>query len=224
MTKEEFERPPPRRRRRAARSGASTPWCAGTAPAGWWPCPTTRPTPRRCAAAAAKLREAAALADDPGLRRYLELRARALETDDYQPSDLAWLDMKNNPVDIVIGPIETYEDQLFGYKAAYEAYVLVKDKEWSARLARFAALLPALQRGLPVPDAYKRETPGHRLRPQRLRRRLLRRQRQRRRQDHRHQPAQRRAGAAPEGHPPAAAEERDAGQVRPHPGADRRAS
>jgi hypothetical protein len=110
--------------------------------------------------AAAKLREAAALADDPGLRRYLELRARALETDDYQPSDLAWMDMKENGLDVVIGPIETYDDGLFGYKAAHEAYVLIKDRAWSERLARYAKLLPALQRGLPVPEAYKREKPG----------------------------------------------------------------
>jgi hypothetical protein len=110
--------------------------------------------------AAAKLREAAALADDAGLRNYLELRARALETDDYQPSDLAWMDMKRNTVDVVIGPIETYDDELFGYKAAHEAYVLIKDREWSERLARYAKHLPGLQRGLPVPEAYKREKPG----------------------------------------------------------------
>jgi peptidase M49-like protein len=110
--------------------------------------------------AAARLREAAALAEDPGLRRYLQLRAKALETDDYQPSDFAWLDMKTNTLDIVIGPIESYIDQLVGRKTAAEAYVLLKDKSWSARLARYAALLPELQRGLPVPDAYKRERPG----------------------------------------------------------------
>jgi hypothetical protein len=110
--------------------------------------------------AAAKLREAAALADDAGLRRYLELRARALETDDYRPSDLAWMDMKQNGLDVVIGPIETYDDALFGYKAAHEAYVLIKDREWSERLARYAKFLPALQRGLPVAEAYRRETPG----------------------------------------------------------------
>ncbi|HET6680638.1 MAG TPA: hypothetical protein VFG84_05515 [Gemmatimonadaceae bacterium] len=111
-------------------------------------------------AAAAKLREAAAIAEDPGLRRYLESRAAALLTDQYQPSDLAWMDMKQNVIDIVIGPIETYEDNLFGYKAAHEAYVLIKDTAWSARLARYAGTLPSLQRGLPVPDAYKAETPG----------------------------------------------------------------
>ena len=112
------------------------------------------------AAAAAKLREAAELADDAGLRRYLELRADALESNEYQPSDLAWMDMKTNTIELVIGPIETYEDQLFGAKAAFEAFVLVKDQEWSERLARYTRLLPALQRGLPVPDAYKQEVPG----------------------------------------------------------------
>jgi hypothetical protein len=110
--------------------------------------------------AAARLREAATLADDKGLKRYLELRARALETGEYRPSDLAWMEMKSNGVDIVIGPIETYDDALFGYKAAHEAYVLIKDREWSRRLARYVKLLPALQRGLPVPEAYKRERPG----------------------------------------------------------------
>jgi hypothetical protein len=110
--------------------------------------------------AAARLRQAAALAQDAGLRHYLELRADALLSDDFQPSDFAWLDMKTNPLDIVIGPIETYEDQLFGYKAGYEAYVLIKDQEWSRRLSRYASLLPALQRALPVPEQYKRETPG----------------------------------------------------------------
>jgi hypothetical protein len=110
--------------------------------------------------AAGLLERAAVLADDPGLRRYLELRARALRTDDYRPSDMAWLDMKDNRLDLVIGPIETYEDKLFGYKAAFEAYALVKDLDWSRRLAKYAAMLPALQRGLPVPEAYKSEAPG----------------------------------------------------------------
>jgi hypothetical protein len=110
--------------------------------------------------AVARLREAAALAEDAGLRRYLELRAQALLTDEYLASDMAWMDMKTNGIDCVIGPIETYEDGLFGYKAAHEGYVLIKDREWSARLARYAKLLPALQKSLPVPAEYKRETPG----------------------------------------------------------------
>jgi hypothetical protein len=110
--------------------------------------------------AADRLRAAAALATDPGLERYLELRAAALLSDDYQASDFAWMEMKESGLDLVLGPIETYEDQLFGYKASHEAFVLVKDREWSERLARYAALLPELQRGLPVPAAYKAETPG----------------------------------------------------------------
>jgi hypothetical protein len=110
--------------------------------------------------AAAKLREAAPLAEQASLRRYLEARARTLETDDYRPSDVAWMEMKDNRLDIVIGAIETYEDKLYGYKAAHEAYVLVKDMEWSQRLARYSSLLPSLQRGLPVPEELKREMPG----------------------------------------------------------------
>lgn len=110
--------------------------------------------------AAQRLEAAAALAEEPGLRAYLTARARALRTDDYQPSDLAWMDMKNNTIDVIIGPIETYEDELFGYKAAHETFVLVKDRDWSRRLARYATLLPGLQRGIPVAEEYKRETPG----------------------------------------------------------------
>ena len=110
--------------------------------------------------AAAKLREAAPLAKDPGFRKYLELRATALLDDEYQASDMAWMDMKDNAFDLVIGPIETYEDALFGYKAAYEGYVLVKDRAWSEKLQRYAAFLPERQKGVPVPEAYKAETPG----------------------------------------------------------------
>jgi hypothetical protein len=110
--------------------------------------------------AAALLRQAAGLADDAEFANYLQMRATALLNDDFQPSDMAWMEMKNNPVELVIGPIETYEDQLFGYRAAYEAYILIKDMVWSERLARFAQYLPELQTGLPVPDEYKQEVPG----------------------------------------------------------------
>ncbi|GGF68966.1 dipeptidyl-peptidase 3 family protein [Alteromonas lipolytica] len=111
-------------------------------------------------AAASLLTEAAALADNATFAEYLKLRASALLSNDYYPSDMAWMDMKTNPVELVIGPIETYEDQLFGYRAAFEAYVLIKDMAWSERLAKYAQFLPELQRGLPVDDAYKQETPG----------------------------------------------------------------
>ena len=110
--------------------------------------------------AANLLRQAADLADHDGFANYLRLRADALVTDDYQESDFAWMDVKSNPIDLVIGSIETYEDRLFGYRTAYEAYVLIKDQAWSERLEKFAAFLPELQRGLPVDPAYKAETPG----------------------------------------------------------------
>ena len=106
------------------------------------------------------LQKAANYADDKDLKNYLLQRASALLNDDYYASDLAWMNMKNNSLDIVIGPIETYEDQLFGQKAAYEAYVLVKDKQWSDRLTKYAAFLPELQQNLPVEARYKQETPG----------------------------------------------------------------
>ena len=111
-------------------------------------------------AAASKLREAAELCTDASLKNYLSLRADALESSRYRESDMAWMDMKTNSIDVVIGPIEVYEDELRGYKTSAEAYVLVKDKEWSDRLSRYASLLPELQRQLPVADEYKREVPG----------------------------------------------------------------
>ena len=110
--------------------------------------------------AAALMREAAALSDDSGFKNYLNLRAEALLTNNYKPSDFAWMDMKTNPVDFVVGPIENYEDQLNGYKAAFEAYVLVKDMEWSKKLEKYAAFLPELQKNLPVDAKYKKEMPG----------------------------------------------------------------
>ncbi len=110
--------------------------------------------------AASLLEQAAALATDAGFKEYLTKRARALRTDDYFESDLAWMDAKTSEIDFVIGPIENYEDAMFGYKAAYESFLLIKDPEWSAKLAKFSSLLPDLQRGLPVDEKYKAEMPG----------------------------------------------------------------
>jgi len=106
------------------------------------------------------LLRASELADDEEFAAYLKLRAEALKTDEYQVSDMAWMDMKNNPIELVIGPIETYQDALYGYRAAFETFVLIKDQAWSERLARFAKYMPELQKGLPVDDAYKTEMPG----------------------------------------------------------------
>lgn len=110
--------------------------------------------------AASMMKKAAALAEDEGLKKYLTMRADALLTNEYQPSDFAWMEMKQSNIDFVVGPIENYEDQLFGYKAAHEAFVLVKDPEWSARLVKYNAMLTDLQAALPVDPVYKAEVPG----------------------------------------------------------------
>lgn len=110
--------------------------------------------------AASLLRQASELAEEPELKKFLSLRAEALVSDNYNPSDYAWMDMKNNGLDIIIGPIENYEDKLLNARAAFESYVLVKDREWSKRLEKYVSMLPELQRGLPVEEAYKKETPG----------------------------------------------------------------
>lgn len=110
--------------------------------------------------AADLLKKAAALAEDEGFKKYLETRADAFLSNEYFESDMAWMSMKNNAIDFVVGPIENYEDALFGYKAAFESFVLIKDKEWSDKLSRFAALLPQLQQSLPVDQEYKSEVPG----------------------------------------------------------------
>jgi len=106
------------------------------------------------------MKEAAQLADDPFLKKYLEMRADALTTDEFQASDFAWMEMKTSDIDFVVGPIENYEDQLFGYKTAYESFILLKDIAWSKKLEKFSAMLPALQAGLPVKDEYKKDVPG----------------------------------------------------------------
>lgn len=106
------------------------------------------------------IKKAAELAEDEGFKKYLELRAEALATDEYFESDLAWMSMKNNMIDFIVGPIENYEDALYGYKAAHESFILIKDMEWSDKLTKFAALLPELQKSLPVADEYKAEVPG----------------------------------------------------------------
>jgi len=106
------------------------------------------------------LKSAADFADNEDFKKYLLLRASALLTDEYYESDVAWLNLKNNPIDIITGPIENYEDQLFGKKAAYTTYVLVKDMDWSNRLSKYTALLPELQAALPVEDRFKLALPG----------------------------------------------------------------
>jgi hypothetical protein len=110
--------------------------------------------------AADLLKQAAAIATDPGFKHFLNLRAAALTTDNFNPSDIAWMDLRSNSLDIVIGPIENYEDGLYNVRNAYESYVLIKDTAWTNRLSKYVAMLPELQTGLPVEAKYKREKPG----------------------------------------------------------------
>jgi hypothetical protein len=109
--------------------------------------------------AANRLRQAADLAEESDLKAYLALRAEALLTDDYHPSDFAWVEMKTNSIDILIGPMEI-EDRLLGIKTAYAASILIKDWHWTERLTQYVGLLSRFQENLPVPDAYKQERPG----------------------------------------------------------------
>ncbi len=110
--------------------------------------------------AASLIKEAAEIADEPGFKKYLKLRAEALLTDKYYESDVAWMDMKKSKIDFIVGPIENYEDALNGVKAAHESFILIKDNDWSAKLAKFTAMLPQLQKELPVENKLKKEIPG----------------------------------------------------------------
>lgn len=105
--------------------------------------------------AAGLLREAAELADNESLRRFLQLRAEAFLSNDYFESEVAWMRLEGNLVDPTIGPYEVYEDRLFGYKAAFESFLTIRDPEESRRLEALVARLPELERALPIPDRHK---------------------------------------------------------------------
>ena len=109
--------------------------------------------------AAKSLREAAALTNNTSLNSYLTKRADAFLSDDYRDSDMAWMDL-NGPIEVVIGPYEVYEDNLFNYKAAYEAFVTVVDAPETAKLAAYARALPDMERNLPEPEQYKNMNRG----------------------------------------------------------------
>ena len=108
----------------------------------------------------ALLEEAAALTTNEGMKKYLTERVKAFRTDDYLASDMAWMDMKDCNMDLVIGPIENYDDHLFEAKAAYECFILLKDEKRSANLAKYVGLLPTLQTMLPCAPEYKTFVPG----------------------------------------------------------------
>ena len=106
------------------------------------------------------LEKAVTLAEDPGLKNYLEKRIEAFKTDDYLESDLAWIDMKDSKIDFVTGPIESYDDKFQETKASYESFILLKDEARSKDLAKFVSMLPALQKELPCAPEYKTFVPG----------------------------------------------------------------
>ena len=106
------------------------------------------------------LEEAAAITESDGLRNYLLKRVEAFRTDEYFESDMAWMDMKDSKIDIVIGPIENYDDKLNELKTSYECFILLKDEERSADLAKYVSMLPELQKMLPCKPEYKTFVPG----------------------------------------------------------------
>ncbi|MFN0157932.1 MAG: dipeptidyl-peptidase 3 family protein [Bacteroidota bacterium] len=106
------------------------------------------------------LKKASTLTDNPSLKKYLTTRAEALLTDDYYQSDLDWIDLTGNDVDVVIAPYEVYEDALMAIKASYEATVGVKDKEESAKLEIYTQHLEALEQNLPHDAKFKKSTKG----------------------------------------------------------------
>ena len=104
--------------------------------------------------AAGLLREAAALSDNESLKKFLNLRADSFLSNDYYASDMAWMDL-DAPLDITIGPYETYNDELFGYKAAFEAYVNLRDDAETAKLSAFTAHLQDIENNLPIDPSYR---------------------------------------------------------------------
>src|SRR6185295_6918684 len=104
--------------------------------------------------AARLLREAAALTNNATLKNFLNKRADAFGSDDYYDSDVAWMDL-DSPIDVTIGPYETYEDELFNYKAAFESYVTLRDDAETAKLGKFSAHLQELENNLPIDPRYR---------------------------------------------------------------------
>jgi hypothetical protein len=104
--------------------------------------------------AAKLLREAAALTTNKTLRDFLNKRAAAFASNDYYDSDVAWMDL-DAPIDVTIGPYETYEDELFGYKAGFEAYVTLRDAAESAKLVKFSQYLQEIEDHLPIDAKYR---------------------------------------------------------------------
>lgn len=110
--------------------------------------------------AATLLEEAAGLVDNESLANFLRLRAKGLRTDDYFESDMAWMDVVDNIIDVTIGPYEVYEDNLFNYKAAFEAFLCVRDPDETKKLDGLKAYQMKMEMNLPIPDQYKNTARG----------------------------------------------------------------
>ena len=111
--------------------------------------------------AANLLEEAADYADNQSLKKYLMLVAKAFETNNYFDSDMAWMDLKDNKIEVIIGPYEVYEDEMFNYKASYESFVTIKDSAESEKLQKFGSYLKDIENHLPVEDKYKNTQRGN---------------------------------------------------------------
>ncbi len=105
--------------------------------------------------AARKLEEAAAITTNPSLKKFLTLRAKAFRTDDYFESELAWMDLKDTPIEMVIGPYETYTDGLYGAKTAFEAFVVLRNPTESSALDVYKSHLRDMEANLPEEEQYK---------------------------------------------------------------------
>lgn len=106
------------------------------------------------------LREAADFTDNESLKKYLLLRAKAFETNDYFESDFAWMDLKDHKIEFIIGPYEVYEDEMFNYKASFESFLTIKDPEESKKLAKFGNYLIDIEKNLPIDNKYKNTDRG----------------------------------------------------------------
>ena len=106
------------------------------------------------------LKEAAEYSDNPSLKKYLLSRADAFLNNDYYQSDMDWMDLKDNNIEVIIGPYEVYEDQMFNYKASFESFVTIKDPVESKKLEIFAKYLTDIEKNLPLDDKHKNYSRG----------------------------------------------------------------
>jgi hypothetical protein len=159
MTKDAFEnwlaQLPPKEQEQAKSFFAVIRWRENSKPPnGLLAIPYSRQYADNLTRAASLLHEAAGLTDNASLKNFLNLRADAFLSNDYYESDMAWMDL-DAPLDITIGPYETYNDELFGYKAAFEAYVNLRDDEETAKLSVFTRHLQEIENNLPIDPQYR---------------------------------------------------------------------